>query len=79
MQVKKLIDAYPMEISSKKASHINLQTVLRNSDFIHKLPIYIKLVDFTDFKQVHTCYQMLENSQLAKEMKPEEALVLLDG
>ncbi len=26
-----------------------------------------------------TCYKMLESSQLAKDMKPDEALVLLDG
>lgn len=48
MQVKKLLDAYPMEISEEAAREINLENVLSNVDFIQKLPIYIKLVDFTN-------------------------------
>ena len=79
MQVKKLLDAYPMEMSENQAREIDLHNVLSNSEFIQKLPIYIKLVDFTNTQQVQTCYQMLENSQMAKDMKPDEALVLLDG
>ena len=34
MQVKRLLDAYPMEISESEADKINLQNVLNNSDFI---------------------------------------------
>ena len=79
MQVKKLLDAYPMEISEQAAKEINLENVLSNTEFIQKLPIYIKLVDFTNPVQAMTCYKMLESSQLAKDMKPDEALVLLDG
>jgi|LakMenE18May11ns_1017448.scaffolds.fasta_scaffold8546967_1 hypothetical protein len=51
-----------MEVSEKQAEKINLQNVLNNSDFIQKLPIYIKLVDFSDRVQAKTCYNMLEKS-----------------
>jgi phosphatidylinositol-4,5-bisphosphate 3-kinase len=34
MQVKKLLDAYPMEISEQAAKEINLENVLSNTEFI---------------------------------------------
>lgn len=45
-----------MDISETAAREIDLQTVLSNSDFFDKLPIYIKLVDFTNPEQAATCY-----------------------
>ena len=43
------------------------------------MPVFIRLIDFTDHDQVKMCYDTLESSALAKDMLPEEALALLDG
>lgn len=53
--------------------------MLEHSNFIYKLPVFIRLIDFTDHIQVNTCYNLLESSNLGKDMTPEEALALLDG
>ena len=53
--------------------------MIQQSNFIYKLPVFIRLIDFTDHDQVKMCYDTLESSALAKDMLPEEALALLDG
>ena len=78
-QVKKLLDAYPMELDDEEAETINVETVLDYRNYIHKLPIFIKLIDFTDHEKIRKCYDTLDSSGLAKDMLPEEALALLDG
>ena len=78
-QVKKLLDAYPMELEDEDAESINVETVLEYRNYIHKLPIFIKLIDFTDHEKIRKCYETLDSSGLAKDMLPEEALALLDG
>ena len=78
-QVKKLLDAYPMDVEEEEAKEIKVSKVLEHSNYIYKLPVYIRLIDFTDQKQVKNCYNLLESSSLGKDMTPEEALALLDG
>jgi hypothetical protein len=78
-QVKTLLDAYPMEVPEEEARKINLSQVLEHSNYIYKLPVFIRLIDFTDQKQVKTCYEILESYSTRNDMTPEEALALLDG
>ena len=52
---------------------------MEHRNYIYKLPVYIRLIDFTNQKQLQNCYKVLESSSLGKEMTPEEALALLDG
>lgn len=49
-QVKTLLDAYPMEVPEEDARKINLSQVLEHSNYIYKLPVFIRLIDFTDQK-----------------------------
>ena len=77
--VKELLDAYPMDLDEEKANSFNVDTVLEYKNYIHKLPIFIRLIDFTDHKKIRTCYETLDGSGLAQDMLPEEALALLDG
>ena len=78
-KVKELLDAYPMELEESKAINFNVQTVLDYKNYIHKLPIFIRLIDFTNHENIRTCYETLDGSGLAQDMLPEEALALLDG
>ena len=68
-----------MELDDEEAKSINVETVLEYRDYIHKLPIFIKLIDFTEHEQIRKCYDTLDSSGLAKDMLPEESLALLDG
>ena len=43
------------------------------------MPIFIRLIDFTDHEKIGICYDTLDGSGLAKDMLPEESLALLDG
>jgi hypothetical protein len=58
---------------------INVETVLKYKNYIQKLPILIKLIDFCDHSKIRICYETLDMSGQAKETLPEEALALLDG
>ncbi len=58
---------------------IDVETVLKYRNYIQKLPILIKLIDFLDHSKIRICYDTLELSGKAKETLPEEALALLDG
>lgn len=78
-QVKLLLDAYPLDLQEEDAARITIKTVLDYRNYIHKLPILIKLIDFTDHDKIRICYESLETSGLAQDMSPEEALALLDG
>ena len=78
-QVKKLLDAYPMEVDEDVAKEIDVAKVLEHSNYIYKLPVFIKLIDFTDQKQVKICYDVLKSSSLGRDMTPAEAIALLDG
>ena len=53
--------------------------MLEYRNYINKLPILIKLIDFVDHSKIRICYDSLESSGIAKDMQPEEALALLDG
>ena len=78
-QVKKLLDAYPLELESDELNGINVETVLKYKNYIQKLPILIKLIDFCDHSKIRICYETLDVSGQAKDTLPEEALSLLDG
>lgn len=78
-QVKKLLDAYPLELERDDMNDINVETVLKYKNYIQKLPILIKLIDFCDHSKIRICYETLDMSGQAKETLPEEALALLDG
>ena len=68
-----------MDLEDEEAENIEVDTVLEYRNYIHKLPIFIKLIDFTDHEKIRKCYETLESSNLSKDMLPEEALALLDG
>jgi hypothetical protein len=74
-----LLDAYPLDLSPSESRKINVEKVLQYRNYITKLPILIKLIDFTDHSKILTCYETLEKSGFAQDMLPEEALALLDG
>ena len=78
-QVKKLLDAYPMELEEKDEEQLSIDKVLEYRNYIHKMPIFIRLIDFTDHEKIGICYDTLDGSGLAKDMLPEESLALLDG
>jgi len=61
-QVKQLVDAYPMDLDEEKASRIDIETVLNFKNYIEKLPILFKLIDFTNCSHVRICYDTLEKS-----------------
>ena len=58
-QVKKLLDAYPLDLASEEMNEIDVDTVLRYRSYIQKLPILIKLIDFTDHSKIRICYETL--------------------
>jgi hypothetical protein len=76
-QVKMLLDAFPFDPVDSEA--IDVDTVLEYRNYINKLPILIKLIDFVDHSKIHICYKTLDMGGIAKDMLPEEALALLDG
>jgi hypothetical protein len=61
-----LLDAYPMDLDEEKASRIDIETVLSFKNYIDKLPIIIKLIDFTNSEHVQICYDTLEKSGQAE-------------
>jgi len=72
-----LLDAFPFDPIDSDS--INVDTVLEYRNYINKLPILIKLVDFLDHSKIWICYKTLNMGGIAKDMLPEEALALLDG
>lgn len=78
-QVKRLLDAYPMDLDEDEEEGIDVDKVLEYRNYIHKMPIFIRLIDFTDHEKIGICYDTLDGSGLAKDMLPEESLALLDG
>ena len=80
-QIKSLLDTYPRDVNPDDAEKINKNVgeILEHRNYIYKLPVYIRLIDFTDQKQLKNCYEVLESDDLGKDMTPEEALALLDG
>lgn len=61
-QVKKLLDAYPLELERDDMNDINVETVLKYKNYIQKLPILIKLIDFCDHSKIRICYETLDMS-----------------
>ena len=51
-----------MDLDENKASMIDIETVLSFKNYIEKLPILIKLIDFTNNEHVRICYETLEKS-----------------
>ena len=78
-QVKHLLDAYPMDLDDEDEGKLQVDKVLEYRNYIHKMPIFIRLIDFTDHNKIGICYDTLDGSGLAKDMLPEESLALLDG
>ena len=79
-QIKKLVEYYPREVDEDTQREIEengVKNILKHHKYIYKLPVYIRLVDFTDQEQLNDCYDKLENQELGKDMTPEEALALL--
>ena len=77
--VKRLLDAYPNDPDEKLVQKLSVDRVLDYRKYIHKMPIFIRMIDFTDHEKIGICYDTLDGSGLAKDMMPEEALALLDG
>ena len=50
--VKKLLDAYPLDLTAAEASQIDIDKVLEYRNYLTKLPIFIKLIDFTDHGKI---------------------------
>ena len=76
--VKKLLDAYPLDLDDEEEV-VPVEKVLEYRNYIHKMPIFIRLIDFTDHEKIGICYDTLDGSGLAKDMLAEESLALLDG
>ncbi len=75
--MKKLLDAFPFDPIDSNS--IDVDIVLEYRNYINKLPILIKLIDFLDHSKIQICYNTLNMGGIAKDMLPEEALALLDG
>ena len=73
------MDAYPNEPDDDDEGELEVDKVLEYRNYIHKMPIFIRLIDFTDHEKIGICYDTLDGSGLAKDMLPEESLALLDG
>ncbi len=73
-----LLDAFPFDPSDSD-NNIDVDIVLEYRNYINKLPILIKLIDFLDHSKIQICYNTLNMGGIAKDMLPEEALALLDG
>ncbi len=71
-----MLDKYPLE---NKDSNYDSRLLFKLKNYIDILPAFIKSVDFTDQKQIHICYKYLEKSEKARNIKPDEALALLDS
>ena len=64
--LKKLIDEYPLDIKAEESKFIDAEKILKIKNFITKLPIFIKLIDFTNpnnFERV--CNYLLSCSDYA--------------
>ena len=49
-----MLDAYPLDVGVDEANQINknVEMVLEHRNYIYKLPVYIRLIDFTNPKQL---------------------------
>lgn len=75
-----MIDRYPLEdkpSSLRSEEAYEPELLFKHRNYIDVIPAFIKAVNFTDVQQVKVCYEFLETSEKAKNMKPEEALALL--
>lgn len=68
-----------MDLDEEDEEDLIVDKVLEYRNYIHKMPIFIRLIDFTDHEKISICYDTLDGSGLAKDMLPEESLALLDG
>eukprot|EP00347_Sterkiella_histriomuscorum_P020724 403336721 len=78
-EVKKMLDKYPLEEKNTKKYTYNPELIIKNKKYVDILPSFVKAVDFTNQDQLIVCYNYLDKSQRAKDLKPEEALALLDS
>ena len=62
-----------------KYSNYDPKKLFQYRNYIDILPAFIKAVDFTDYKEVAICYNYLDKSEKTHNIKPEEALALLDS
>ena len=70
------MDAYPNEPDDDDEGELEVDKVLEYRNYIHKMPIFIRLIDFTDHEKIGICYDTLDGSGLAKDMLPEESLAV---
>ena len=76
--MKRLVDAYPLVPEQDSKNKIDVQRVLKYRSYIKKLPIFIKLIDFTNHNDIAMCYEAF-NQPNKIVMKAEEALALVGG
>lgn len=76
-KVKQMIDRYPEE--DKDPLIYEPALLFKYRDYVDVIPAFIKSVNFADPVQVAQCYHFLETNEKAKNLKPEEALALLDS
>ena len=77
-KVKQMIDRYPLEDKVLGKGEVYIpHLLLKHCHYIDVVPAFIKAVNFTDSSQLRLCYDFLDTSEKAKNMKPEEALALL--
>jgi hypothetical protein len=73
-----MVERFPLEdrvLRKNESYEPHLLFMYRN--YVDVIPAFIKAVNFADSRQVRICYQFLDKSERAKNMKPEEALALL--
>lgn len=75
-----MIDRYPLEDKGTKKSELYEPKLLfKHRNYVDVIPAFIKAVNFTDPNKVIVCYDFIETNEKAKNLKPEEALALLDS
>ena len=72
-----MIDRYPQEDKDRATYEPSLLFKYRH--YVDVIPAFIKAVNFSDPSQVGKCYSYLQNNEQATNLRPEEALALLDS
>lgn len=75
-QIREIINAYPLETEHESYDR---QLVQKYRHFVLNIAMFIRSIDFTNKNEVALCYNFIQNSDQAKNTKPEDALALLDA
>lgn len=77
-----MIDRYPLEEENsglKKGESYEPELIFKHRNYVDVIPAIIKAVDFSNPIQLQDCYNFIDENEKAKNLRPEEALALLDS